>query len=279
MQHQPKKKYGQNFLKDNNLLKAIVSQASLKDKNVIEIGPGKGALTQFIIPQAKHVLAYEIDFALKPFLVFPDSHKIDIIYDDFLKRDLSLDFATYFPIASPGTKFSLISNLPYCITSPILFKIIDTPQINDATMMIQKEVGWHLMAKPNNKNYNALSVMIQFLFDIHKVKDVSRHMFFPQPKVDSMVIKLERKTTPLHFESWALQQAFMKFVKASFKQKRKILLNNLAQQFSLPKELIILFLKQHNIPLNIRAEQITLEEFKKITLQWLLFAQQIQYNK
>ncbi|MBS2126247.1 16S rRNA (adenine(1518)-N(6)/adenine(1519)-N(6))-dimethyltransferase RsmA ['Fragaria x ananassa' phyllody phytoplasma] len=279
MQHQLKKKYGQNFLKDNNLLKSIVSKASLKDKNVIEIGPGKGALTQFIIPQAKHILAYEIDFTLKPFLVFPDSHKIDIIYEDFLKRDLTLDFATYFPISSPGTKFSLISNLPYYITSPILFKIIDTPQINDATMMMQKEVGLHLMAQPNNKNYNALSVMIQFFFDIYKVKDVSRYMFSPKPKVDSIVIKLKRKPTQLHFESLALQQGFIKFVKASFKQKRKILLNNLAQQFSFPKELIILFFKKYKIPLNIRAEQIILEEFKKITLQWLLFSQQTQYNK
>ncbi|WP_349402013.1 SSU rRNA (adenine(1518)-N(6)/adenine(1519)-N(6))- dimethyltransferase [Candidatus Phytoplasma solani] len=267
MKHQTKKKYGQNFLKDNNLLKKIVAKATLKDKNVIEIGPGKGALTRLIINEAKHLLAYEIDPTLKPFLVFNEPN-IKIIYDDFLKRDLLKDFLLYFPI---NPQLSLISNLPYYITTPIIFKIIETPQINDATIMIQKEVGLRLMAQPNNKNYNALSVIIQFFFNIYKIQEVKRHMFFPQPKVDSFVLKLEKKKDHDDFSSSFCQQKFIKFVKAAFKQKRKILLNNLSNSFLLSKEKITLFFEQQKIYIKIRAEEITLKDFKKISIQWFVF--------
>ncbi|WP_034172173.1 16S rRNA (adenine(1518)-N(6)/adenine(1519)-N(6))-dimethyltransferase RsmA [Chrysanthemum yellows phytoplasma] len=264
MHHTTKKKYSQNFLTDVNLLNKIVTKASITDKNVLEIGPGKGALTKIIVPQAKHVLAYEIDATLKPFLNFENHNNVNIIYDDFLKRDLLKDFDHYF---SPNSQLSLIGNLPYYITSPIIFKIIDTPQINDATIMIQKEVGMRLLAQPNNKNYNALSVIIQFLFSIEKIQEVKRHMFFPAPKVDSIVIKLTKNNNICP----TLLQQFIKFVKASFKQKRKTLLNNLSCQFLLSKENIIPFFLQHHIPLQIRAEQVTLENFQKLTVKWFIF--------
>jgi len=264
MHHTTKKKYGQNFLTDVNLLNKIVTKASITDKNVLEIGPGKGALTKIIVPQAKHVLAYEIDATLKPFLNFENHNNVNIIYDDFLKRDLLKDFDYYF---SPNSQLSLIGNLPYYITSPILFKIIDTPQINDATIMIQKEVGMRLLAQPNNKNYNALSVIIQFLFSIEKIQEVKRHMFFPAPKVDSIVIKITKNNNICP----TFLQQFIKFIKASFKQKRKTLLNNLSCQFLLSKETIIPFFLQHHIPLQIRAEQITLETFQKLTVKWFIF--------
>ncbi|CCP88220.1 16S rRNA (adenine(1518)-N(6)/adenine(1519)-N(6))-dimethyltransferase RsmA [Candidatus Phytoplasma solani] len=267
MQHRSKQKYGQNFLNDPNLLKKIVTKASLKGKYVLEVGPGKGALTRFIIKEAKHVLAYEIDDTLKPFLNF-DETNINVIYDDFLRRDLFKDFLLYFP---PNVPVSLIGNLPYYITSPILFKIIQNPQIIEATIMMQKEVALRLVAIPNNKNYNALSVIIQFLFRVQKNQAVKRHMFFPQPKVDSVILKLERKQDHPSFLSPVLKQNFITFVKAAFKQKRKILLNNLSNQFSIPKETIILFFHQQQLSSQIRAEQITLEEFQKISIQWFLF--------
>jgi 16S rRNA (adenine1518-N6/adenine1519-N6)-dimethyltransferase len=264
MYHITKKKYGQNFLTDMNLLNQIVTKASITDKNVLEIGPGKGALTKIIASQAKNILAYEIDATLKPFLNFENHSNVNIIYDDFLKRDLLKDFDHYF---LPNQKLSLIGNLPYYITSPILFKIIDTPQINDATIMIQKEVGMRLLAQPNTKNYNALSVIIQFIFSIKKIQEVKRHMFFPSPKVDSIIIKLTKNNNICPI----LLQQFIKFVKASFKQKRKTLLNNLSYQFLLSKENIIPFFLKHHIPLQIRAEQVTLETFQKLTVKWFIF--------
>ncbi|CAM11607.1 Dimethyladenosine transferase (S-adenosylmethionine-6-N',N'-adenosyl(rRNA) dimethyltransferase) (16S rRNA dimethylase) (High level kasugamycin resistance protein ksgA) [Candidatus Phytoplasma australiense] len=267
MQHQPKKKYGQNFLKDVNLLKKIVSKANLKGKNVIEIGPGKGSLTNLITKEANLLLAYEIDPTLKPFLVF-DTTKIKIIYDDFLKRDLVKDFDNYFSI---NCQLSLISNLPYYITTTILFKIIQTPQIVDATLMMQKEVGMRLMAQPNSKNYNALSVITQYFFNIEKIQEVKSHMFFPQPKVDSVVLKLSKHKSDFNTFSTSSQKNFITFVKAAFKQKRKTLLNNLSSVFLLPKTEIILFFEQNKLLTKIRAEEITLKEFQKISIQWFLF--------
>ncbi|AGL90068.1 16S rRNA (adenine(1518)-N(6)/adenine(1519)-N(6))-dimethyltransferase RsmA [Candidatus Phytoplasma australiense] len=267
MQHQPKKKYGQNFLKDVNLLKKIVSKANLKGKNVIEIGPGKGSLTNLITKEANLLLAYEIDPTLKPFLVF-DTTKIKIIYDNFLKRDLVKDFDNYFSI---NCQLSLISNLPYYITTPILFKIIQTPQIVDATLMMQKEVGMRLMAQPNSKNYNALSVITQYFFNIEKIQEVKSHMFFPQPKVDSVVLKLSKHKSDFNTFSTSSQKNFITFVKAAFKQKRKTLLNNLSSVFLLPKTEIILFFEQNKLLTKIRAEEITLKEFQKISIQWFLF--------
>jgi 16S rRNA (adenine1518-N6/adenine1519-N6)-dimethyltransferase len=248
MAHQFKKKFGQNFLRDENLLKKIVQDASISDEDVIEIGPGMGALTKHIVLYAKTVTAYEVDTSLKTTLnQFIEKHKnLQVIYQDILDVDLSV---YEFPI-------SVIGNIPYNITSPIIFKLIEYHNIHKIVIMIQKEVANRIVAKPNTKDYNGLSVILQTCFKIEKIVDVNKKMFYPVPKVDSAVIKMT-KITPL-------DKAFQTFVKACFKQKRKTLANNLLEANIVDKKSLFEHLKQLNYKEDIRAEALTPEDFKHL---------------
>jgi 16S rRNA (adenine1518-N6/adenine1519-N6)-dimethyltransferase len=264
--HIIKKKYGQNFLNDANLLSYIVKKADLDKQNIVEIGPGKGALTKLIVQKAKKVLAYEIDDSLKPFLQFDSHFDISIIYDDFLKRNLEQDFKTYFQ----EEDIVLIGNLPYNITSPILFKILFLSQIKTFTIMVQKELALRILSKPHNITYNFISVIFHSLMKITKIKDVKNTMFFPKPKVDSTVLKFERIILE-EVEKNFIENNFFIFVKVAFRQKRKKLLNNLHSHFKISKKELISFFEKNQISLNIRAEQIGLTQFKKIAISFFNF--------
>ncbi|WP_017193084.1 16S rRNA (adenine(1518)-N(6)/adenine(1519)-N(6))-dimethyltransferase RsmA [Italian clover phyllody phytoplasma] len=264
--HIIKKQYGQNFLNDVNLLTYIVEKADLDNQNVVEIGPGKGALTKLIVTKAKKVVAYEIDTSLKPFLQFDSHFDINIIYYDFLKRNLEQDFQTYFQ----EEDIVLIGNLPYNITSPILFKILFLPQIKNFTIMVQKEVALRLLSKPHNTTYNSISVIFQSLMVISQIKDVKNTMFFPKPKVDSIVLKFERillESTKKAF----IEKKFFTFVKASFQQKRKKLLNNLHSYFKISKKELMPFFDKNQLSLDIRAEQIGIAQFQQIATSFFDF--------
>ena len=254
MKHYAKKKYGQNFLKDKNLLKRIVEKADIKNKHVIEIGPGQGALTAFLALQATDVIAYEIDKSLKPLLdALENEHSnLKIVYDDFLMIDLN-----HF-----NQPLHVVANVPYYITTPIIFKLLECDQIQSATLMIQKEVSDRLMAKPNTSQYNALSIVIQSQADLSKLMDVKRHLFYPVPNVDSVVIKISKKP-----QKW-LNQHEINFVKACFTQKRKTIVNNLYEYYQVSKPKIILFLNRLGFEPNIRAEQIDIHDFIKMAKAW-----------
>ncbi|TVY12122.1 16S rRNA (adenine(1518)-N(6)/adenine(1519)-N(6))-dimethyltransferase RsmA [Candidatus Phytoplasma pini] len=268
--HVIKKKYGQNFLNDLHLLKMIVDKTNLKNKNVVEIGPGKGSLTNFILPQAKKVLAYEIDIFLKPFLIFDNySDKINIIYTDVLNRDLEKDFKHFFP---EEEDIVLIGNLPYYLTTVLLSKILFLNKIKIFTVLIQKEVALRILSTECKKNYGSLSVIMQSLTKIEKIKLVKKDMFYPKPKVDGMVLKF----TKICFEKAKkdfLQNEFYTFVKASFKQKRKTLINNLSIYFCVSKEKLLFFFQKYQININIRAEQIDTLRFQKIAFLFYNFFQ------
>jgi 16S rRNA (adenine1518-N6/adenine1519-N6)-dimethyltransferase len=245
MSHQFKKRFGQNFLKDENLLKKIVSSANLKGENVIEIGPGMGALTKYIVKDAAFLNAYEVDTSLKGHLstLFQNQNNIEIIYEDFLEADLS----------HYQGDISVIGNIPYNITSPIIFKLIETDAVKKITIMIQKEIGDRITAHPNTKAYNALSVILQTSYDIKKIVDVNKKMFYPVPKVDSIVIQMIKKTH--------LNEDFQSFVKVCFKQKRKTLANNLLEAHISDKETLHKILKSLNYTNDIRAEAIKQTDF------------------
>lgn len=254
----PKKKFGQNFITDTNLIIKIVSSTKIDDKNVIEVGPGRGALTKELAKRAKHVIAYEIDKDLKLYLdkLVNENNNLEVIYDDFL----SVDFAS-------DDKWELIGNLPYYITTPILFKFLENNVYNSATIMVQKEVGDRIISKPNSKKYNALSVIVQYLTDVEKVINVSRKLFYPVPNVDSVVIRLEkRKNRELSLEKEA---EFIKFVKACFMQKRKTLANNLTELYGKNKERVIALLRDNNFIDSVRAEQLSLDDFIRLFNQIL----------
>ncbi len=258
MNHQAKKKFGQNFLRDKNLLQKIVNESHIEDKHVIEVGPGQGALTSFLASKAKDVIAYEIDITLKPKLdqLTLQHENLEIIYQDFLEADLSIY----------TSDMHVVANVPYYITTPILFKILDHPMIKTASLMIQKEVCERLLATPNHKQYNALSIILQYHTIAQKMMDVKRHMFFPIPNVDSAVIRIVKRDTPLL--SSEKEQVFIKIVKEGFRQKRKTLVNNWHQAFHISKDEIEQLLIHQGFSPQVRAETLSITDFMKLAEVW-----------
>ena len=238
-----KKKYGQNFLTDKNLLNAIVKDAEIdKDDFVIEIGAGAGALTSVLSSHAKKVVAFEIDNELKEILTSLNLKNVTFRFEDFMKVDLK-EF---------DEPFKVVANLPYYITTPIIFKLLEeSGNLLSLTVMVQKEVAERMVADTNG-DYGVLSVMLAFYGEAKITRIVKRNMFYPEPNVDSAVvtIKIEKK--------YAVdKQAFYKFVKTAFSMRRKTLFNNLALAFSKEK------LKQtfDEEFLRRRAESLTIDEF------------------
>ncbi|MFA5602299.1 MAG: 16S rRNA (adenine(1518)-N(6)/adenine(1519)-N(6))-dimethyltransferase RsmA [Bacilli bacterium] len=253
-----KKKFGQNFIFDENILKSIVERSDIKSNSlVIEIGPGAGGLTRFLATKAKKVLCYEIDLELKPILLenLKLFDNIEIIYDDFLKRNINKDIKINYD------NIYMIANLPYYITTPIITKIInDNIKINEIVIMVQKEVGQRFMASPGQKSYNSLTIFLDYYFEIKKLFNVSKNVFFPKPKIDSMVISLKRRDKlKLVLKD---ENLFFDLVRDAFKYKRKNLRNNL-RKYNL--KVIEDELKKHNLDLMVRAENLSIEQLGDIS--------------
>lgn len=255
--HKAKKHFGQNFLTDKNLLKKIIVSAKIENKHVIEIGPGKGALTQFLVTYAKSVTAYEIDDTLRLFLnkLEKANNNLEVIYKDILNINIPDD-----------KEYDVVANIPYNITSPIIFKLIEAPNILSATLMVQKEVAERITSKPNNKAYNSLSVIVQYYMEVEKIMIVKRNMFKPQPNVDSAVFKMSRRKPVLLSSNE--EEVFIKIVKGAFIQKRKTLVNNWIASFGFEKEKLNMFLKHHDISKLVRAENISLQQFVTFAKHW-----------
>ena len=248
-----KKKFGQNFIIDENIIDSIINKANI-DKNtlVIEIGPGAGSLTYKLAKNAKNVICYEIDTTLKDILKnnLKEFDNVDIIYNDFLKQNIKEDIKKY-----NYEKLYVVANLPYYITTPILIKIIeDSIAVDKIVVMVQKEVGDRFKAKPNSKDYSSLSVYLNYYFDVKKILDVSRNVFMPKPNVDSIVVEFSKKER-VNLKN---EQLFFKLVRDSFKQKRKNLRNNL-KGYDL--ERINTILNKYNFDLTVRAEQLDINIF------------------
>lgn len=246
-----KKSLGQNFLIDENIKKKIVSSANISEGSIIiEVGPGSGAITKYLISFGVPVIAFEIDKRLQSELESINASNLEIIFEDFLKVDLGKILSKY-----KYESIHLIANLPYYITTPIITKVMEEDLVYEMIVMVQKEVGDRFMAKPNTKEYNSLSVFLQYYFDISKVTLVSKNCFFPKPKVDSVVIKFRKKDKLLEVRDLEL---FFKFVRDAFTQKRKNLRNNL-KNYDL--ERIESALKEKGKDLTYRAEQLSIEDF------------------
>lgn len=250
-----KKKFGQNFITDKNIIKNIVEKANIdKETLVIEIGPGAGSLTHILGKQAQNVLAYEIDETLKPILEKNIQNNTQIIYGDFLKRDIIPDIKKY-----NYNKLYVVANLPYYITTPIIIKLIeDKIPVDKIVVMVQKEVGDRFRATPNTKEYNSLSIFLNYYFEVKKELDISRNVFIPKPNVDSIVVSFTKRQNKLPLKN---EDIFFKLIRDSFKQKRKTLKNNL-KEYDLSK--IEEILKKHNQDLSVRAEALPIEIFVEI---------------
>lgn len=249
-----KKKFGQNFIIDENIIDSIIKKAKLdKDTLVIEIGPGAGALTYKLAKTAGFVICYEIDKSLKPILSanLSELDNIKIIYEDFLKQNINLELQKY-----RYSKICVVANLPYYITTPIITKIIyEQIPIDKLVVMVQKEVGDRFKAKPNSRDYGSLTVFLNYYFDIKKELDVSRNVFLPKPNIDSVVVTLSRKKQDNKCYN---EEKLFKLIRDAFQQKRKTLRNNL-KGYDLIK--IGNILKKYNLNLTSRAEQLDLDVY------------------
>ncbi|HHW68999.1 MAG TPA: 16S rRNA (adenine(1518)-N(6)/adenine(1519)-N(6))-dimethyltransferase RsmA [Tenericutes bacterium] len=252
-----KKKYGQNFIIDENIINSIINKSNInKDTMIIEIGPGAGSLTNKLCKVAKNVLCYEIDDTLKPILddLKKTNDNLEIIYKDFLKADIENDIKKYI-----FKDIYVIANLPYYITTPIIIKIIEENiSVSKIVVMVQKEVGDRFKAKPGTKDYGSLSVYLNYYYDIKKVLDVSRNVFIPKPNVDSIVVSFEKKNNNYELNN---KELFFKLVRDSFTQKRKTLKNNL-KSYNLEK--ISNVLERYGYDLSVRAEELSIEIFVDI---------------
>lgn len=252
-----KKKFGQNFIIDENIIKSIITKSDIDENTlVIEIGVGAGALTIGLSQFAKNVLCYEIDETLKQVLdvTLKNEKNVDIIYKDFLQADIKNDIKKY-----EYKKIYVIANLPYYITTPIIMRIIESKiDVDKIVVMVQKEVGDRFKASPNTKDYNSLSVFLNYYFDIKKLLDVSRNVFMPKPNVDSIVVEFKKKENIYKVKN---EDFFFKLIRDSFVQKRKTIRNNL-KGYDLDK--IETVLKKNNFDLSVRAEQLPIEIFVEL---------------
>lgn len=245
-----KKKYGQNFLQNEEIANAIVDSINPSSKDlIIEIGPGAGAITQKLKKYKAKLVAFEIDETVKNYLIPLEDENTKIIYKDFmnvnLKEELSnIDYENLY----------VVGNLPYYITTPIIEHIIESKiDLESLTIMVQKEVAERFMALPRTREYGYMTVLLKFHFDIKKIIDVPRKYFYPIPKVDSSVVKLSKKE-----KNNIDYNKFKMLLKDSFQFKRKTLRNNL-KGYNLDK--IEQVLNNHNYTLDNRAEEIDLDTY------------------
>lgn len=249
-----KKSLGQNFITDANLLKAIVQDAQVtSEDNVLEIGAGSGSLTKVLSKCANKVVSYEIDKSLRPVIqrALKDAPNAQVIFGDFLdaKEEDILKLI--------GTSYKVVANLPYYITTPIIFKLLDfnNPPAS-ITVMAQLEVGQRITAKPASKDYGALTVGIDSKYQAKITRKVKKEMFIPRPKVDSCVIHLAYR--PYKIDDYGF---FKRTVKSAFSARRKQLINNLSAEFGLAKDVLKDILQSINLDANIRGEMLNTRQF------------------
>ena len=261
-----KKSFGQNFLTDTNILQKIVDTAEIDDQvNVIEIGPGIGALTEFLAERAAQVMAFEIDHRLVPILAdtLRDFDNVTVVNEDILKVDLAQHIQNF---KNPDLPIKVVANLPYYITTPILMHLIESGiPFSEFVVMMQKEVADRISAKPNTKAYGSLSIAVQYYMTVKVAFIVPRTVFVPAPNVDSAILKMVRRPEPaVAVED---EKFFFKVSKASFIHRRKTLWNNLTGYFGKTDEIkdkLTKALDQAGLSPSVRGEALGLEEFASL---------------
>ena len=255
-----KKNYGQNFLVECGIVEKIARHAVISDHcAVIEIGPGIGALTQYLCEYAQKVIAFEIDQRLEPVLNdnLSDYDNFTLVMEDFLTVDLKKYVN---PLYEAGLDVVVAANLPYYITTPILFRLFEYgDDIKAITVMMQKEVADRFSAETNAKDYNALSVITQYRCEVQRVCKVPANVFQPKPKVDSAVLQFRFRTdTPLIDDA-----AFFELVKECFRQRRKTILNNYGEYLGNKEKAREILTKAEILP-TARAQSLELSDFVRL---------------
>ena len=245
-----RKKWGQNFLMDSNLLDRIVRTVEPQENdNFLEIGPGDGSLTELIFPKVKQMVVVEIDpLLIKHLSIRSDLDGLNIIHGDILLQDIE-----DLPIQNP---VRIVGNIPYNITSPIIFWLIEQLDFwDDAFIMMQKEVAQRLTADVGTKEYSRISVVVGAYLNMEMCFKISPEVFFPKPKVESAIIRFTKKTSPIIADNEYIK--FNKIVKMAFSKRRKMLRNSL-------KDSDIPISIQEEIDFTRRPETLSIEEFAKL---------------
>jgi 16S rRNA (adenine1518-N6/adenine1519-N6)-dimethyltransferase len=248
----PLKRFGQNYLQDQNIIKKIISEIDPKENDtIIEIGPGQGAITKLLLESKAKLTAVEIDKRVIDELKnrFPD---LNLIQSDFLKLDLNQ------LKDSSKKKFRIVGNIPYNITSPILFKLFENNTIlNDAVFMVQYEVAKRMTAKIGSKDYGILSVLLQYFGQTEIAFKVSRNVFYPKPNVDSAIVHIFFNEIR---DDHLFNKRFISIVKSAFGNRRKTLKNSLGNSIFTEIDF-----SRSAIDLSLRAEQLNVENFIQLT--------------
>lgn len=253
------KSLGQNFLIDNSVLMDIVNSANVTEEDtVIEIGPGVGTLTRELLKKAKKVYAIELDSDLIPILTeeLKEFDNFELIHKDALKVNFN-------EIIGEEKNVKLVANLPYYVTTPIISRLLNGGYNFDSlTIMIQKEVGERIAAEPDTKEYGSLSILVQYYCDIEVIRKVSPGSFVPRPKVDSIVLRLDKLKNPR--VDVKDKDLFFKIVRNSFNMRRKTLWNAL-KSLKLPKETMETAFSNAEIDPKRRGETLSLAEFGRLS--------------
>ncbi len=258
------KRYGQNFLIDDNILEEIVNSADItKDDLVIEIGPGLGNLTEYILSRAKYAILVEIDLKMIKVLEdrFKDRKNYILINDDILKVNIDKlveEIKSKNDLSFRSVK--VVANLPYYITTPIIFKLLeDENSISDITVMVQKEVAQRMVAKPKSKDFGILTLMVDYFSNANIIVLVPNSSFIPEPGVMSAVINLKKNRK----YSVKNEKMFFELIHKAFAQRRKKMINSLSSTNfnNMTKQELEDLFKRCNLGFNTRAEELTIEEF------------------
>ena len=259
------KKFGQNFLIDTRVLEEIIDAAQItKDDFVLEIGPGIGTMTQYLCEAAREVVAVEIDTNLIPILkdTLSAYNNVEVFNQDILK----VDIASLARERNNDRPIKVVANLPYYITTPIIMGLFESHvPIDSITNMVQKEVADRMQEGPGSKEYGALSLAVQYYAKPEIVVNVPPSCFMPQPKVGSAVIRLTRhEQPPVQVDN---EKLMFQVIRASFNQRRKTLANGLNNfgSFGLNKEEIQSCIEELGVPVNIRGEALSLEQFAELS--------------
>ncbi|HEL0120884.1 TPA: 16S rRNA (adenine(1518)-N(6)/adenine(1519)-N(6))-dimethyltransferase RsmA [Streptococcus equi subsp. zooepidemicus] len=261
-----KKSFGQNFLTDTNILQKIVDTAEIdKSVNVIEIGPGIGALTEFLAERAAEVMAFEIDERLVPILAdtLRDFDNVQVVNQDILKADLQTQLKQF---SNPDLPIKVVANLPYYITTPILMHLIESKiPFQEFVVMMQREVADRISAEPNTKAYGSLSIAVQYYMTVKIAFVVPRTVFVPAPNVDSAILKMTRRDQPLI--EVQDEDFFFRVSRVGFVHRRKTLWNNLVSHFGKAEDTKARLeqgLALAGIKPSIRGEALSIQDFGRL---------------
>lgn len=264
-----RKKFGQNFLVDGNILDKIIESAQItREDCILEIGPGIGTLTQRLAEEAGEVVAVEIDKNLIPILeeTLADYSNVTVINEDILKVDINGIVEEH-----GGRPVKVVANLPYYITTPIIMALFEKHvPLQSVTIMVQKEVADRMRVGPGTKEYGALSLAVQYYAESEIITKVPASCFMPRPNVDSAVIRLRRYEKPpveAEDEVWLFA-----IIRASFNQRRKTLANGLANagNLALGRRQVEEALDKMGLPVTVRGETLTLEQFAELSNRLLM---------